>query len=319
MPSATGPIADLSYRTYDGPLDPPTHRWKVIAKATAMRVARNKWFWYVAFFSGWYYIVMGIFLFGLDMLKQAGGNQGTDAFNQLLALDWPGQFLHGFSFGQLGFMLIALMAGAGAIANDNRSNALLVYLSKPCTKKDYLIGKWVGVFVPLLAAMAIPAVAFYIFGALNYRDFGFITQDAWIPLRMAAIISLSAAFYASLVLGVSSMFNQGRLAGATYAGIYVISNFVTRVMWIILVEADDAPAALRSLAEKLYYFSIDGLCIGIAKVFLDLDSAPMFMIPESEFTIDRPIPLLAFTAMFGLAALALSVAWKRIRAVEIVN
>ena len=319
MPSATGPIADLSYRTYDGPLDPPTHRWKVIAKATAMRVARNKWFWYIALFSGWYYVVMGIILFVLDMWTQGGGDQAINAVGLLGGLDWRGQFLHGFSFGQLGFMLIALMAGAGAIANDNRSNALLVYLSKPCTKKDYLIGKWVGVFVPLLAAMAVPAVAFYIFGALNYREYGFITQDPWIPLRMAAIIALSAAFYTSVVLGVSSLFNQGRLAGATYAGIYIISNFVTVLMWVILSQARDAPAVLRSLAEKLYYFSIDGLCIGIAKVFLDLDSAPLFAFGEGDFPIDRPIPLLALGVMAAIAALALWVAWERIRAVEIVN
>ncbi len=319
MSSAAGPIADLSYRTYEGRLDPPTHRWRVIAKATAMRVARNKWFWGIAFISGWYYLAMMFVLFFLDLWTQGGGDQAIDAVGMLGGLNWPGQFLHGFSFGQLGFMLIAIMAGAGAIANDNRSNALLVYLSKPCTKKDYLLGKWVGVFVPLLVAMALPAVAFYVFGALNYREYGFISQDAWIPLRMAAIISLSAAFHASLVLGVSSMFNQGRLAGATYAGIYIISNFVTVVMGFILEDARHAPAVLVSLAEKLYYFSIDGLCIGIAKVFLDLDSAQLFAIGEGDFPIDRPIPLLALGVMVALAALALRVAWKRIRAVEIVN
>ena len=90
-------------------------------------------------------------------------------------------------------------------------------------------------------------------------------------------------------------------------------------MGIILSQARDAPAVLRSLAEKLYYFSIDGLCIGIAKVFLDLDSAPLFAFGEGDFPIDRPIPLLALGVMAAIAALALWVAWKRIRAVEIVN
>ena len=56
---------------------------------------------------------------------------------------------------QLFLLFIALLAGAGSIANDNRANALLVYLSKPCRKVDYLFGKWAGL------AMLIAGVPFY--------------------------------------------------------------------------------------------------------------------------------------------------------------
>lgn len=319
MPSAAGPIADLSYRDYDGPLDPPTHRWKVIAKATALKVIRNKWFWSIGILSSWYYIVMMIALAVLDMIMEAGGGRASDAFGMIGGLSWPGQFLNGFTFGQLGFMLITVMAGAGVIANDNRCNALLVYLSKPCTKKDYLLGKWVGVFVPLVVAMGAPALFFYIFGALNYREFGFISEDPWIPLRMAAIITLSAGFYTSVVIGVSSLFSQGRMAGATYAGIYILSSFFSIIMKVIIEGADNSASSLVVLTEKLYYFSINGISIGIAKIFLDLDSATLFVTNESDVFIARPNPLLALGVMIGVAAIALTVAWKRIRAVEIVN
>ncbi|MCH7945821.1 MAG: hypothetical protein IIC73_07390, partial [Armatimonadetes bacterium] len=145
MPSTTGPIADLSYRTYDGKLDPPTHRWKVIAKMNIMRVVRNKWYWILMFLGGWYYIGMMIALLVTTMLPGGGDGGGM---SQIFAMDWPGLFHHGFSFSQFWMMFIGLIAGVGVIANDNRCNALLVYLSKPCTKKDYIIGKWVGVFVP---------------------------------------------------------------------------------------------------------------------------------------------------------------------------
>lgn len=317
MPEA-GPIADLSYRTYDGVLDPPTQRWKVIAKVTMMRVAKIKMYWVLCALSGWYYGVMMVALFVVDTMMGSGGGQQQQALEILGALDWTAQFLHGYSFGQLIFMFIALMAGASTIANDNRSNALLVYLSKPCTKKDYIIGKWVGVFVPIAVAMFLPALFFWIYGALNYREFGFLKDDPWLLARMSAIVLFGAAFQTSVVLGVSSLFNQGRLAGATYVGIYFITNIITVVMKVIIGEAHDAPERLRGLAEKIYYCSIDGINIGIAKILLEIDGAPLFM-GADDIQIDRPHPLFAFGLMFLIGALAMRIVWKRVRAVEVVK
>jgi ABC-2 type transport system permease protein len=317
--NATGPIADLSYRSYEGTLDAPTQRWKVIAKQQIMRTVQHKWFWRCVIGASWYYLVMIIVLAFVDSMVQGTGQDTTRALERLGALDWTAQFLNGYSFGQLWCLFIAVVAGAGAIANDNRANALLVYLSKPCTKKDYIIGKWVGVFVPVLFAMLAPALFFYMFGAMNYRGYGFISDDPWLLLRVIAMTTFGAAFHASLVLGVSSFFNQGRIATATYVGIYFISNIVTVFLGIIISEAHDAPAAMRSLAEALYYCSIDGVNIGIAKVFLDIDSAQIFMGADSGVNIDRPTPLLALGGMVLVSALMLRLVWRKVRAVEVVG
>lgn len=316
MSSATGPIADLSYRTYDGQLDPPTHRWKVIAKANIMRVFKNKWYWVLAFLGGWYYIGMMIALLVTTMLSTGGAAAGAD-MSQILAMDWTGLFHHGFSFSQFWLMFIGLIAGAGVIANDNRCNALLVYLSKPCTKKDYIIGKWVGVFVPIAAAMLIPTLGFYIYGALNFNEQGFLSDDPFLLFRMILVITVSAAFQTSMLLTVSSMFNQGRIAGATYAGVFFIPSFITVFMGIILVEAGSAPAGLTSLAQNLFYMSIDGLSIGFSKLILELDSPAMFMGLQNEVGVDRPSPLLVIGAMGVLSALGLMLVRKRVRAVEV--
>lgn len=319
MPSATGPIADLSYRTYEGVLDAPTQRWKVIARANVMRVVKNKWYWVLTFvFSGWYYAIMAIILTFLDTMVSAGGRQAQQALEQLGGVDWTAQFLNGFSYSQIWCLFIAIIAGGGAIANDNKANALLVYLSKPCTKRDYLWGKWMGVFVPLAFSLLAPALLFYVFGALNYRSLGFISDDPYLILRVIAVGLLGAAFHASLVLGVSSLFNQGRMASATYVGVYFITNFITVVVGIILEQAHRADESMRRLAESLYYLSVDGINIGVAKVIFEVDTPPLFMGGAIGFQVDRPSPLLVFGVMFGLALLALRLVWKRVRAVEVV-
>jgi ABC-2 type transport system permease protein len=281
---------------------------------------KNKWYWWcVGLFAPWYYLVMLIGLFIIDTIISGAGRGAGEALENLQMLDWKAQFLHGYSFGQLFYMFIALIAGAGAIANDNRANALLVYLSKPCTKKDYIIGKWVGVFVPVYFAMALPVVVFYAYGALNYRDFGFISDDPWLLPRMILIMAFGAGFHASLVLGVSSLFNQGRIAGATYVGAYFISSMITVFLGVILMEADHASPTLQSLTQTLYYCSIDGLNIGTAKVLLDIDYAPLFISNDTGFTVDRPAPWIAFGLMFLLSAIALRLVWRRVRAVEVVG
>jgi ABC-2 type transport system permease protein len=320
MSNATGPIADLSYRTYEGPLDPPTQRWKVIARANIMRVIKNKWYWVCLLASGWYYGFMMIILVFLDSMLSASPGQARQALEQLGGIDWTMQFLHGYSYGQHFILFAAMIAGTGAIANDNRTNALLVYLSKPCTKRDYLWGKWVGVFVPVLVAILIPALFFYAYGAMNYRSFGFISDDPWLIFRVFAFSLLGAGFHASLVLGVSSMFNQGRMAGAAYVGAYFILYFVTVLIGVILSDAHGASRGMTSFTELLFYCSIGGLNMGMAKVFLDVDYGPIFVgAGRGSFEVDRPTPWIAIGLVVLLSVLALRLVWRRVRAVEVVG
>src|SRR6185503_11858602 len=45
-------------------------------------------------------------------------------------------------------MFITIFGGAGLVANDLRTGAILVYLSRPLTRRDYVVGK-LGVLLAL--------------------------------------------------------------------------------------------------------------------------------------------------------------------------
>lgn len=323
----TAPIADLSYRNYDGPLMPPRLRWWVIAKMTIRQALKKKSMWVAMAFSAWYYLAMIFVLFFVDQLAQSAAQRNPGGPNPMAAffgrIVWKDQFLHGFSFGQIMFLIIALILGAGAIANDNRSNALLVYLSKPCTKWDYLFGKWVGVFLPLLITMLLPSMVFFLYGAMSYRDQGFFSQDGWVFLKLLAIMPIGAMFHASLVIGISSLFNQGRMAGATYAGLYFFTNFFTKAMtvaWIILTEDNKRPPEQALSAIKtLFYGSVDGLNIGMAKGILGTDGSAYFGIPSQLSMVPAPPLAPVLVIIFAVSALCMFVAWRRVRAVEVVG
>lgn len=326
------PIADLTYRGYDGELESPRFRWWVIARMSVRLAFKKKSYWVLTGLSGVYYLIMMMIIFFMEQLSAAGTGanpQADQALRQFISrIVWKDQFLHAFSTGQMWFLFLALLLGAGAIANDSRANALLVYLSKPCDKRDYLIGKWMGIFLPLLLAMSIPTLFFWFYGALSYRPYGFLGNDPWVILKMAIVLPIGAAFYSSLVVGFSSLFKQGRIAGATLAGAYFITNIFTQLMALSWVFAQ-APGGRRRGGEdfqqvvdtlrNFYYASIDGVNIGMAKAVLGTDGSAYLGIPSPVRSIPAPGIVGILLVMALVAAIWIYVAWKRIRAVEVVG
>ncbi len=332
---SASPIADLTYRGYDGELESPQFRWWVIARMSVRLAFKKKAYWVLTGFSGVYYLIMMLIIFFMEQLSSAGGGAGVpagqadQALNQFMSrIVWKDQFLHAFSTGQMWFLFLALLLGAGSIANDSRANALLVYLSKPCDKRDYLLGKWMGIFIPLLIAMAIPTAFFWLYGALSYRPYGFLSDDPWVILKLALLLPLGAAFYSSLVVGFSSLFKQGRIAGATLAGAYFITNIFTQLMALSWVFSQNPGGRHRTGADfdaivntlrNLYYASIDGVNIGLGKAILGTDGSAYLGIPSPIRSVPAPGLVGLLIVMTLVAALWVYVAWKRIRAVEVVG
>ncbi len=332
--SIDGPIADLTYRNYDGPLGPPAARWWAIARMSIRLSLKKRGFWWWSVASGyWYLVLMAVFYFVDTLAQQQLTSDGKNPF--IAAIKWKDQFVHGFSFAQLLFFILALLTATGTIANDNRANALLVYLSKPCTKLDYVIGKWFGVFVPLSLVAFVPMALFWLYGALSFREYGFVSSDPLMLPKLALIAMCTGALHASLGLGISSLFNQARVAGATYAGIYFLSNFFTKAMQVghavFVSEREPVPVTI----DRLFYASIDGVNIAMAKLILGTSGSPLFgqginggrnfgpnrprnAPPQTEFIIPSP-PLEIFLPIFlALVLGGIWLAWSRVRAVEVV-
>ena len=322
LPSS--PIADLSYRNYDGPLNPPSHRWWAITKMCIRLSTKKRGFWIAACISAYWYLILGAIFFFLDVFGQSAPGS-TGGKNPLFAsIVWKDQFINAFSMSQLLLFIIALQLGAGAIANDNRAKALLVYLSKPCTKGDYLIGKWFGVFIPITIVCAIPTFAFYGYCLMSYRNYGFLSDDPWLIFKLMGMVLLPGFFHASVSLGISSMFDQGRLAGASYAGLYFISLFFTKIMQIMHnVNSVRGGGRGTGLVDMLYYFAVDGIQIGLAKVLLGSPGSGLIPANGPGNRQMPPIPIpnapLMWGLFFGISFVFMWIAWTRIRAVEVVG
>jgi ABC-2 type transport system permease protein len=316
MPS---PIADLSYRNYDGPLAPPSNRWWAIARMSVQLAIKKKGIWVWASFSTLWYVILIVMLYVMGLFS---ANAGSGVPNPLDSIVWKDQFLNAFAVSQMFLLIIALVIGAGTIANDNRANALLVYLSKPCTKLDYLIGKWVGIFLPFFVIALAPAVMFYAYGVMTYRVNGFISQDPWLLPKMVVVATIPGFVHASLCLGISSLFSQGRLAGATYAGMYFMTLFFTKAMQFISIGTQRGHSTTPTIVDRLYYCSIDGMQDGLAKVILGTNGSPLFQVAGAGGrlqTVPAPPTLFILALVFIPSLAGLAIAWNRVRAVEVVG
>lgn len=340
----SSPIADLTYRSYDGPLNPPSARWWVITKMMTLKAFRNRFYWLFVALSGWYYLVILTVIFITELLaaqatEQLAGNgtaasQVADQIQFLDRLVWKLQYMHGFSYGQLIYMVIALLVGAGAVANDNRANALLVYLSKPCTRLDYVVGKFFGVWIPVFTAMAVPTTLFFLYGLLSYRNHGF-TMYAWAYPAALGFMAMAATLHTSIMLGIGSLLKQGRIAGILYGTLYMITNIFTFMILIFFnISMGEARESARNAGQTFsaeavkqhpalqtaFYSSIDGLNIGLAKAMLGVDGGNQFGLPITPGTfIPAPNGFVTFGMMAGISLIWLLIFWKRVRAVEVVN
>jgi ABC-2 type transport system permease protein len=193
-------------------------------------------------------------------------------------------------------LFVTVFAGAGLVANDLRTGAILVYLSRPLTRRDYVTGKLLVVLLLNLSITLAPALLLYLV-ALALAPEQFLKWDlAWIGPAIV-LYSLVISLVLSLVaLAVSSLSKSARVAGLGFFGLLTGLELVHG----ILREAFDRPeAAMLSITMNLQ-------TIGRA----------LFGITHRWFNLPWPWAALVLAAV-ALGCLAILRA--RVKAVEIVR
>ncbi len=308
--STTSPIADLSYRTYNGPVRKHFLRWWIVAIYTFRRARRSPWFWILTGISGISYLFHMFAYYLTNNLAQAGmptaamGTEGTV----------PGTFFSAMDGNLNSYCLmgIALLLGAGSIAADNRANALIIYLSRSITRSDYLLGKWFGQFLALYMVATIPSLLMFIMFALAYTSQGFFVHNPWLIVHILLAALAPAVLLSSLVTGISAWSKSSFSSGAIFFSLYFITGVLANI--IAFAIYNHAPQTLYLVR----HFSISGM--------IDAISQRIFNIPLSNGfgrggMDDIPPILFRYTLppVLILSLFSLFMARIRIKAVEVVS
>lgn len=280
------PIYDQRYRRYEArnPLR-ELRFWPITREALKLVIARRAFL--LLLLVAWVpFIARTIQVWVVTRFPETG---------RVLPVD--GRLFGDFLSGQLGFaLLVSVFGGAGLIANDLRTGAILVYLSRPLTRVDYILGKLAALMSLNLFVTLAPALMLWIV-AVSLAPEQFATLALmWLPPAIvlhSLVISLAMGLMA---LAVSSLSKSARVAGLAFAGLFIgleIARGVLRGMF------RTPETGLVSLQGNLH--ALGNALFGIQHRFFN-----------------QPWPLAAL-ALAVMAALCLWVLRARVRAVEVVQ
>jgi hypothetical protein len=122
------------------------------------------------------------------------------------------------------------------IANDRAGNALTIYLSRPLTSTDYLLGK-LGVIVGLLVLLWTgPLVFGWLLSLALAPDRDFIVYSFLPLVRALEFHAIALVVLAALALGVSALTPSSRATTAVWIALWIIAgtmaNFPRSPAWL---------------------------------------------------------------------------------------
>ncbi len=280
------PIYDQGYRRYEarGPLH-QIRFWPITREALRLILAKRAFLGLLAV-SFLPFVVRVIQIYIVTRFPEAG---------RVLPID--GRLFGDFLNQQIGFtILLSIFGASGLVANDLRTGAILVYLSRPLTQRDYIAGK---LLVPLalnLAVTLVPGLVLYLAGVALAPEQYLKWELCWIAPAVVAHAVAVSLVVSLVVLAISSLSRSARVAGLGFVGLV----FGLEMVRLVLQNGfNRKEAVLLSLQADLQ-------ALGVA----------LFGVVDRQLDIFWGWPLL----VLGVVSLGcLAILRSRVRAVEIVT
>lgn len=197
--------------------------WSIVARKDIQDSVRSRALWaltvlYVLFMAGFAY---------LFTLLQGGGGQGTE---ELAAAD-----LVFFLVGPVALLvpLTALIIGYKSLAGEVESGSAKFLLSLPHTRRDALLGKWVGRSAVLALSILIGVLVALVVVLVLYDRPSLDTLAVFSGLSL-----LLGVVYIAIAVGLSGLTNSTSRATVYAAGFFVLFevvwDFVPNLLWYVI-------------------------------------------------------------------------------------
>ena len=278
------PIHDQSYRRYTGVREEPGTAWLVIA-VTGIRTALSKKLLLGVMLFAWAQFLVRAVIFymsanfpNLDILAPS-----VETFRQF------------FDMQELFVLIVTVYVGSGLIANDRRSNALQIYLSKPLTRVEYVAGKLGILLFFLLMVTLLPAMALLFVQMMFSASFTFVRENLFLipAITLYALVEVLLASFTMLAL--SSLSTSARFTAILYFGAIVFTGALFTILRGITRSSALAWLSLRANLEQ------------IGDVIFRL---------QPRFDSPWLLSVLVVAALIGLSVFVLE---RRVRGVEVVT
>ena len=212
------PIHDQGYRRYGG-LRGQRRGWWVIASTTIRAQIRRRRVIALLLAAWLPFLVRAVLLYAAANFQQARFLAATpQVFREFLG--WQNIFV----------FFVTILIGAGLIADDRRTNALQIYLSKPLTRLEYVVGKLavLGAFLAFVTWM--PAIVLLFLQMMFAGSTQFLQDNLFLIPAITLFCLLQVLVSALAVLALSSLSKSRRFVSILYAGIIFFTQAVQQAL-----------------------------------------------------------------------------------------
>jgi ABC-2 type transport system permease protein len=275
------PIHDQGYRRYSGARVLRARSWSVIARAGIAERLRERRFLALLLVAWLLFFVRAVQIyFGTTFVRASFFAPSAETFHSFLTQQ------------RLFVFFITIYAGAGLIASDRQANALQLYLSKPITRHDYIVGKLATLAAFLTAVTWVPAMMLLMLQVLFSGSLEFVSTHPRLVPAITITAALQVALASMMMLALSSLSRSRRFAAMLYALVTIFAGTIERVLQT---------------------------ATGAAGWVLLSPQNTLLVITDALFGIEPEIPVtIALIAIVTLMAVCVAVLEQRVRGVDVV-
>jgi len=303
-------VYEQSYKRYIGPLTPEWSRFLIIPRHAYRGVFKSKIF--TAFFVVCFVpLLVEAILIYLHHNMNALGIMKVD-MRELIPID--ASFFQTFVNIQGGFaFFVALLVGPPLVSRDLRNNALPLYLCRPFSRTEYVLGKMSVLLILLSMITWIPQLLLFLFQAY-LEGFTWFTQNLWMA---SAIVIGSVVWILLLALisqAISALVKWRVIASAAILGVFFIPSvfaefldFVFMTHWGHLISL---AALMKNISAGLFGTFVRAT--GTIR-FEDFDGN------ARELIVMEPPLWMCWGMLFVVCAICLALLSRKVKAYEVVR
>jgi ABC-type transport system involved in multi-copper enzyme maturation permease subunit len=193
-------------------------------------------------------------------------------------------------------MLASIWFGSGLLCEDKRAGAHLLYFTRPITRLDYFLGKFLTFATLAGVGIFVPGIVICIFAAFSSPEWSFLEQEWDLFFRVTAYALLWVVAIGSVTLCISSLASRRVFALIGTTAFFLFSQGVAQV--------------LGQVIDRRFH------AIGVLDDFMFMIGPSLF---EQPIMADFPSPGAAYVGIATISALALFIVARRIRSWEVVG
>ena len=298
-------VYEQTYKRYAGRLTPEWSRFLIVPRHAYRGVFRSKLF--TAFFVICFIpLLIEAILIYLHHNVSALGILKVNV-RELIPID--ASFFQTFVNLQGGFaFFVALLVGPPLVSRDLRNNALPLYLCRPFSRAEYVLGKMSVLLILLSLITWVPQLLLFLFQSYLEGTSWFV-ENLW----MASAVFIGSAVWilllALLSQAVSALVKWRVIASAALLGIFFIPSVFGEVVNNIFQTRWGNIVSLGALMKNV--------SAGLFGTFVRTTEHMTF--DGAEVILTEPPLWCSWAALFVICAICLALLSSRIKAYEVVR